>query len=164
MFDSLPRACGIDALPPAEAQSDATGPFIRSLQQALLELQRSYDDLLADLRALVLRAFGRPATGVGPSKPARVPLRLIALRGRLRAFVQQLQDSELADAAWIEAIGAVLVGKPPTSWADVDRARYEIALAELSRAFRHLEALVFEELKRTESRRGCYSDLSNRRG
>ena len=149
LFDSLPRACGIDALPPTEAQSDATGPFIRSLQQALLELQRSYDDLLADLRALVLRAFGLSGDG-RPTLQARASaLAPHCIEGRLRAFVQQLQDSELADAAWIEAIGAVLVGKPPTSWADVDRARYEIALAELSRAFRHLEALVFEELKRS---------------
>jgi hypothetical protein len=151
LFDSLPRACGIESLPPSELQSDVSGLFIRCLQQALLELQRSYDDLLADLRALLLRAFGLAADGRLTLQARASVLAPHCIEGRLRAFVHQLHDSELTDVAWIEAIGAVLVGKPPTSWGDVDRARYEVALAELSRAFRHLEALVFEELKRVAS-------------
>jgi hypothetical protein len=71
--------------------------------------------------------------------------------GRLKAFVQQLQSADLNDATAVEAIGAVLVGKPPKAWTDLDRSRYEVALAEMARAFRHLEALVFEELQRAHS-------------
>jgi hypothetical protein len=71
------------------------------------------------------------------------------IEGRLKAFVQLLHDTGLNDQSSVEAIGSLLVGKPPKAWTDVDRARFEVVLAELARAFRHLEALVFEELKRT---------------
>src|SRR5439155_24289511 len=73
------------------------------------------------------------------------------IEGRLKAFVSQLQETGLNDHASIEAVGAQLVGKPPKAWTDVDRARFEVVLAELTRAFRHLEALVFEELKRART-------------
>jgi hypothetical protein len=73
------------------------------------------------------------------------------IEGRLKAFVHQLQETGLGDAASIEAIGSQLVGKPPKAWTDVDRARFEVVLAELTRAFRHLETLVFEELKRSRA-------------
>ena len=67
-----------------------------------------------------------------------------ALEPRLRAFIHHLHDEELEDVPWIEAIATLLVGKPPRTWTDSDRARYELVLSELARNFRHIEALAAE--------------------
>lgn len=151
LFDLLPRACGHDSFTPGEGNAKALRAFIDTLQRALLELQRTYDDLLADLRRLVLRAFAVSDDTKAVLQARAAALASHCIDGRLKAFVQQLQSADLNDATAVEAIGAVLVGKPPKAWTDLDRSRYEVALAEMARAFRHLEALVFEELQRAHS-------------
>jgi len=151
LFELLPRACGSEAFAPGEGDPEALRAFIDSLQRALLELQRTYDDLLADLRRLLLRAFAVQDEARHELQARASALVSHCIDGRLKAFAQQLQAADMTDSRTIEAIGAILVGKPPKSWTDVDRARYEVALAEISRAFRHLEALVFEELRRARA-------------
>src|SRR5260370_29800280 len=68
----------------------------------------------------------------------------------MKAFIMHLCASELEEVQWIEAIGALLGSKPPKSWNDADRARYEVGISELARNLRHMEALVFE-LTRSET-------------
>jgi len=90
------------------------------------------------------------------------------LTTRLKAFVLHLSSEELTDVAWIEAIGALLVGKPPRSWSDADSAKFEVTLTELARNFLHREAIAFEIsrsrdpfwLRRSVSNR--YPDLHSR--
>jgi energy-coupling factor transporter ATP-binding protein EcfA2 len=151
LFDMLPKACGVDPIPPGDADPKQVREFIQTLRRILIELNRAYEDLVADIRALVLKAFG-----ASDDSRLEVQIRAAALlphciEGRLKAFVQQLQQNAVSDVGSVEAIGSLLVGKPPKAWTDVDRARFEVVLAELSRAFRHLEALVFEELKRSRT-------------
>lgn len=55
------------------------------------------------------------------------------------------------DAQWAEALATMLVGKVPKTWIDSDRARFEIALSEMVRSFRHIEAIVFERGRRPAS-------------
>jgi hypothetical protein len=147
LFEMLPKACGTEPIPPDRVDAGQTQAFIKALRRALIELQRAYDDLLADIRTLVLRAFGASDDTRQELQARAAALLPHCIEGRLKAFVQQLQQSGLNDHVSLEAIGSQLVGKPPKAWTDVDRARFEIVLAELTRAFRHLEALVFEELK-----------------
>jgi hypothetical protein len=45
----------------------------------------------------------------------------------------------------------MLVSKAPKAWTDTDRAKYEVVLADLVRSFRHIEALVFETIRRESS-------------
>jgi hypothetical protein len=147
----LPRACGVEPIAAAEADDSQLRDFIQVLRRALIELQRAYDDLLADIRAQVLKTFGSSDQAQQELQARAAALLPHCIEGRLKAFVHQLQDAGLGDHASIEAIGSVLVGKPPKAWTDLDRARFEIAIAEQARAFRHLEALVFEELRRTRA-------------
>jgi hypothetical protein len=151
LFDMLPRACGIDPIPPGDAAPGQLQEFIQALRRALVELQRAYDDLLADVRGLVFKAFAVSDESRQEFQTRAAALLPHCIEGRLKAFVHQLQETGLGDAASIEAIGSQLVGKPPKAWTDVDRARFEVVLAELTRAFRHLETLVFEELKRSRA-------------
>ena len=151
LFDMLPRACGLEPIPAGDANDAKLRDFIQTLRRTLIELQRAYDDLLADVRAQVFKAFGASDDARQELQERAGALLPHCIEGRLKAFVHQLQDTGLNDHASIEAIGSLLVGKPPKAWTDVDRARFEIVLAELTRAFRHLEALVFEELRRTRT-------------
>jgi hypothetical protein len=151
LFDMLPKACGTEPIPPGDADADQLRTFIQALRRALIELQRAYDDLLVDVRTVVLKAFGASDDARQELQARAAALLPHCIEGRLKAFVFQLQETGLSDHSSVEAIGAQLVGKPPRAWTDVDRARFEVVLAELTRAFRHLEALVFEELKRTRT-------------
>lgn len=147
LFEALPRACGLDPFPPTEVEPERVSQFFTVLRHALAELQRAYDDLLSDLQQLLFRALG--TTGGGAREVVRFRAQAVAehaIDNRLRAFIQHLAEEQFEDVAWIEAIATVLVGKAPRTWSDSDRARYEVALTELARSFRHMEALVFELL------------------
>lgn len=153
LFDELPRACGVEPFAAGGADDGQLATFFNTLKAALLDLERAYDDLLFDLRALLFKAF------VFEEGEARERLRSRAseiwdhcVDPRLKAFVGQLQGDQPEDAAWIASVATIVVGKEPRLWNDADRARYEITLADLARSFRHIEALVFEEAAHT--RRG----------
>jgi hypothetical protein len=146
LFSELPRACGLEPFSVTETDEDKLAAFFSSLKAALLDLERAYDDLLFDLRSLLFKAFGF-AEGDG-----RERLRLRAAEiwehcvdPRLKAFAAQLQGDQSEDAAWMISVATIVVGKEPRLWNDTDRARFEVTLAELTRSFRHIETLVFEE-------------------
>lgn len=146
LFDDLPQACGFPAFTPSCGEEPAVDQFFLQLKGVLGELQRAYDELLSDLEKLIYVGFG-----LNEMQKARDALRFRAQRvlehaidPRLKAFSHHLVDEELEDILWVEAIATLVVGKPPRSWNDNDRAKYEINLTDLIRAFRHLEALVFE--------------------
>jgi hypothetical protein len=145
LFEDLPRACGADPFPPTSYEPERVAGFFQNLQAALSELQRAYDDLIAELREMLLRAFG--VSGPQVRDVLRFRAQRVsehAVEARLRAFVLHLADQQLDGVAWIEAIATMIAGKAPASWLDNDRARYEVVLSELVRNFRHIEALVFE--------------------
>lgn len=152
LFRDLPRLFG---LPPFEPGTRANGNvtvFMKSWRAALIELQRAYDDLVADIRNLILRAFN-VASEHGRSLVQRRAIGVVdnCVDPRLRAFAHHLSEAETPDTQWAEAIGTMLVGKVPKNWIDTDRARFEIALSEMARSFRHIEAIVFERSKRAGS-------------
>ncbi|HWW75355.1 MAG TPA: hypothetical protein VNZ44_08165, partial [Pyrinomonadaceae bacterium] len=150
LFDELPRACGVEPFAVGGGDDGQLTAFFNTLKAALLDLERAYDDLLFDLRALLFKAFGFE------EGEARERLRARAAEiwdhcvdPRLKAFVGQLQGDQPEDVAWIASVATIVVGKEPRLWNDADRARYEITLADLARSFRHIEALVFEETAHT---------------
>jgi hypothetical protein len=115
------------------------------LREALAELQRTYDDLLAHATDVLFGAFD-----VSPKK-GRSELQLraraiadYAVEPRMRALLLHLTDAELAEVLWIEAVATLCVGKPPRTWTDTDRARFQVVVSDLARSFKHLEAMMFE--------------------
>ncbi len=153
LFSELPVACGAAAFGSSHAQSADLGAFFRTLKQALAELQRAYDDLLAEIQTVLLAAFKLP-NGTGTRETLRSRAQALVdhcVDVRLKAFVLHLSDSDAEDAGWIEAGATMVVGKAPKSWNDTDRIRHEVALTDLVRNFRHLELLVFEQTRRVQS-------------
>jgi hypothetical protein len=144
LFEDLPQACGVEPFAATQAAPERVPVFFRAFKQAVSELQRAYDDLLSELMQLLFRSFS--ASG-NVRELIRFRARAVsdhAVEPRLRAFIHHLMGEQLDDVAWMEALATFLVSKPPRSWNDVDRARYEVTLAEQMRSFRHIEALVFE--------------------
>ncbi len=144
LFDQLPMACGFGPFSPAE-ESGSFRKFFRALREAIAELQRTYDDLLAHASEVLFGAFG-----VSPKK-GRVDLQLraralseYAVEPRMRALLLHLADTDLAEVLWIEAVATLCVGRPPRTWTDTDRARFQVVISDLARSFRHLEAMMFE--------------------
>ena len=145
LFNDLPMACGFEPLTASKGTASFVGRFFHELKLGFVELQKCYDDLLSHLQQLLYQAFdisGNNARLVIQQRASAVAN--YAVEPRMKAFIMHLCASDLEEVQWIEAIGALLGSKPPKSWNDADRARYEVAISELSRNFRHMEALVFE--------------------
>lgn len=149
IFSDLPAAFGLPQFESGSHSTQAVDHFIKSWRAALLELQRAYDELVAEIHHLTLRAFGLSL----PEGRKLLQYRASALADecvdpRLRAFCHILSQASMTDAHWAEALGTLVVGKVPKTWNDADRARFEISLNELARAFRHLEVILFEKSRR----------------
>lgn len=145
LFHDLPIACGFEPFEVSKVHSGSVRAFFHELQSGFAELQRCYDDLLYRLQQLLYQAFdikGADARKTLQQRAATVAD--YAVEPRMKAFIMHLCADDLEDVPWIEAVGALLAGKPPKSWNDADRARYEVSVSELSRNLRHIEALVFE--------------------
>jgi hypothetical protein len=152
LFRDLPQLFGLPPFEPGASANGNVAVFMKAWRAALIELQRAYDDLVADIRNLVLRAFNVSAEQ-GRSLMQRRAAVVVEkfVDPRLRAFAHHLSEAETPDTQWAEAIGTMLVGKVPRNWIDSDRARFEISLSEMARSFRHIEAIVFERSKRAAS-------------
>jgi hypothetical protein len=145
LFYDLPMACEFDPFESQKMSERRVRTFFHELHGAFAELQRCYDDLLSRLQQMLFQVFdlsGANARALLQQRTAA--LADYAVEPRMRAFIMHLCADDLETAAWIEAIGALLAGKPPKSWNDADRARYEVSVAELSRSLKHIEALAFE--------------------
>lgn len=150
LFSELPIACGFEPFAPQSTDERAVTKFFSALRTCLTELQRAYDELLINLQSSLYSAFD-PSFKDSLRPVLRFRAQQIldhAADSRLKAFLHHLADEELEDVAWIEAIATLLVGKPPKSWNDADRSRFEVNLVELVRSFRRIEVLVFEKTKR----------------
>jgi hypothetical protein len=149
LFRDLPQLFGLPPFEPGARTNANVGVFMKAWRAALIELQRAYDDLVADIRNLTLRAFN-VSSEQGRALVQRRAAAVVekCVEPRLRAFAHHLSEGETPDTQWAEAIGTMLVGKVPKNWIDTDRARFEISLSEMARSFRHIEAIVFERSKR----------------
>jgi hypothetical protein len=145
VFDELPRACGIAGRIAVDDRDDGLAVlYVDRLRLVIDELRRSYDVLLAGIESSLFMAFNAPSERGRDwvcERASRVAS--IAMEPRLRGIVSLLMGRETADRwRWIEALATMVSGKPPRSWYDIDRERFEIGLTEIARAFRHAEVLA----------------------
>ena len=155
LFHDLPLACEFDPFENQKMSERRVRTFFHELHGAFAELQRCYDDLLSRLQQLLFQAFNLSGVNARAMLQQRAAvLGDYAVEPRMRAFIMHLCADDLETVAWIEAIGALLAGKPPKSWNDADRARYEVSVAELSRSLKHIEALAFELSRPSVARDG----------
>lgn len=145
IFRDLPIACGQAPFLEEEAPAPArAAQFVRSLQAAVEELKTAYPRLVRRLTdhvaaSLTLPAFDRAAIA---ARAARVAL--AAREPRLRTFAMRLRDPQLSDEAWIEALAAFVLTRPPKRWASGDESRFMSHVGELAEVFHRVEGAAFQ--------------------
>ena len=60
---------------------------------------------------------------------------------RLKALCMRLADAKLAEGAWLESLGSLLVLQPPMRWKDADEDTFLRELHVLAARFKTLESI-----------------------
>ena len=158
LFKQLPEAFGFSAFgAQTTTNSKIISKFFDTLQDALSQLEQSYEVLLNSIEQMLVEAFTlTPSTEeLRAELVARSePLLAVTIEMDLKGFLVQICSGGHDFNSWLEAIATYLAKKPPASWVDVDKAQFEINLSQLARKFRHFEAVSYEKREHTESSTG----------
>ncbi|HEX7997931.1 MAG TPA: hypothetical protein VF528_06030 [Pyrinomonadaceae bacterium] len=148
LFVKLPEACGVAPFGSDDSRDSAdVDSFFKTLRASLSELQRAYDDLLAEIEGMLIAAFSLKSAGQEARQELKIralPLLDLTVELKLKSFIFRVTDDELEYVDWLESVSTLLANKPPASWNDTDLARFEIGLAEVSRSLLNIELLSFE--------------------
>ena len=155
LFKQLPEAFGLPAFAAqTTTNSKLISKFFDTLQDALSELEQTYEVLLNSIEQMLVEAFTlTPSTEklraelVAKSES----LLAVAIEMDLKGFLVQVCSGGHDLNSWLEAIATYLAKKPPASWVDLDKAQFEVKLSQIARKFRHFEAVSYEKLGYTES-------------
>ena len=148
LFDTLPKACGVDPAGFAARDSAVVKGFIERLAGTLRELKQAYPTLLdhwreelngslldtpapdlASLRRVLAERYG----GLERYTPDRMGVGALAKR---------LADSaHTADQAWLESVATLISRTPPSKWRVDTRLQAEVRLREMAAQLRDLESL-----------------------
>ncbi|KKL55320.1 hypothetical protein LCGC14_2256590, partial [marine sediment metagenome] len=148
LFNTLPQACGfsfIDAN--ASRDSSIVKSFRKKLIQTLQQLQSSYDNVLANCKALICDAFSIKKDLKNLRKylsavTNRVNTNTAVIELNLKRFIKASIYTDLNDRAWLESLLMVISDKPVTSWSDKDIISFEVKLGEIIRRFKNIEAII----------------------
>ena len=145
LFDSLPKACGLEGLDLEEpSDKKAIKQFRSNLAQSLKELQSAYEILLSDCKDLIYKAFKVSSDTQKIREDLRVRASYLhgqVIEDQLRRFILAAINEEDSDTVWLETLVMVIADKPARVWKDKDRLVFESKLHDVARRFRNLEAL-----------------------
>ena len=63
---------------------------------------------------------------------------------QLKGFLVRATDGTVDPQTWTEALATLLASRPPVAWEDIDRAKFDSNLVNLSRTFKHQRMLALE--------------------
>jgi hypothetical protein len=152
LLETLPKALGFGMA----RDSQAVTEYFSHLRRTLVELQRSYEQLLLGIQRQLLDALLLPADLEAARQEIAPRAQLLEkwiADLRLKAFIMRLGDTELPQREWLESIAACLINKPPSKWNDGDVLSYRIALADVAGQFRRAEEVALAQ----ESAKGSTS-------
>lgn len=143
LFVSLPEACGFQAMTTVEGDVTTAKAFRKKLVQCLYEIQTAYDVLLSCCKTRLYEAFGvRQEVNLREDLQVQAsPLVGKCIEPVLKRFILAAIDDKAEDNEWLEALVMIIADKPPKTWLDEDFTRFELALSDLIRRFKNLEAL-----------------------
>ena len=153
LFHDLPKVMGYTAFSPETNTIPKTNQFFKALRKALDELKQIYPSLINSVEQLLASSFSLEFEGEQLRRELinlAEPLEEVTSGTQLTGFLMRICDSGLDFNSWLEAIATSVVNKPPASWVDTDKVQFEINLAQLTRKFRHFEAVSYEKRKHTE--------------
>ena len=145
VFHDLPIACGQAAFEPhAETEPHRAAAFVEVLQACVEELRTAYPRLIDRLTRHLAAAFKSVTFDREEiaSRAARVSL--AAREPRLRTFALRLRDPQLDNEAWLEALAAYVLSRPPKRWTGADEGMFVEQVGELAEVFHRVEATAFD--------------------
>ena len=154
LFQDLPVACGFAAFPvTGHPNRVAAQDYAGRLRKALDEVGGAYGRLLQRMQEGLRVNFG--LSGSLPQIRERLSIRveslvIYATEPRLKAICLRFADRQLADDAWLESLGSLVVQTPPTRWKDLDEDSFEREIMVLGAKFTHLESIHFAKRTRGE--------------
>ena len=158
IFNQLPEALGFPVFGTETAiDTKIVSDFFTTLQDALSELDQAYEVLLNSIEQLLAKAFNLTLNKEELRTelvPRVEPLLEIVIEIDFKGFLIQICSGGHDFTSWLEAIATYLAKKPPASWVDLDKARFESNLSQFARKFRHFEAVSYEKWDHPESLAG----------
>lgn len=140
LFEEIPQALDLDP-----ENLDVDNYFAR-LKAALVELQGTYKEMLADCEGALNKTLNINETTESSKSAMRKQAAHAASfinDSQLKAFALRIAECDEDPQAWLERILDVVLGKIPSKWKDSDLDVYEINLADLARRYnRTIEILV----------------------
>ena len=154
LFNELPQACGFPAIDRSEDDNGITAKDFRiKLVEVIQELNKAYENLLAECQSLLLDAFGVRRGEPKLREDLRVRSNYLigkCIEPTLKRFTKAAIDETVDDGQWLKALVMIVADKPAESWTDRDVTRFEIELADLVRKFQNLEVLQKETTAKGE--------------
>ena len=139
VFTAIPRALGFSG-----DQSINPTHAAKRLSEALTELRRAFPELQERMAQAVLNAFGISDQTIENWRLSISPRAETVVLGiadaDFRAFVLKLTQEEMGLADWLEALGSMLVRRPPSRWRDQDETAFIAKVAEYAQHYLRVEA------------------------
>jgi hypothetical protein len=145
LFVDLPRGLGCT---PFDASDDSASgnleQFFNALNRAFAALAECYPLLLERVRLGLLGMFDIPADEAAwRNEVSRRAAALLeaAIDTRLRALCIRARDDQMQEEAFLESVGAGIVGQPPSRWSRADEETFCRLLPALAAEMRAAETL-----------------------
>ncbi|HMX25070.1 MAG TPA: hypothetical protein PLD20_18230 [Blastocatellia bacterium] len=148
LFEELPHACNFSRFEVNDQHNEQqVRKFVGTLKGAIDELRQAYSDLLRRVRTALSFAFdlSSEANEFRQSLASRADeLAGGVSEPSLKSFCLRLRDAELPVTEWLESVGSLLSGNPPSKWTDADEGRFNLELSALASRFKRVESLNFD--------------------
>lgn len=147
LFTALPNALGFAPFAPRGGVTRETATaYAVALASTVAELECIYSSLLDHIECSLAGALGARLEALREDARVRsAHLTEQILEPQLRSFALALGDEALDRAEWLPYIAMVIVSRPPASWTDDDRARFDQRCRQFGEAFRRVESLHFSQ-------------------
>lgn len=147
LFSALPSALGLAPFDPRSAlMEEAATDYARDLAAVMAEIEDIYPALLNHIERSLANALGARLEVV--REDLRVRAERLAgqiLEPQLRSFALGLSDEALDRDEWLSYVAMLVTSKPPASWVDDDKARFDQRCRQLGEVFRRVESLHFSQ-------------------
>ena len=143
LFVDLPRLLGARPFVDHETDAENTDQFFSRWNVTMSAVVGAYGELLARIEAALCTAFS--VKDWEELRVRAVNIQPHITEARLQAFVGRASDTTLTRDKWLESVAAVVLGRPPFAWSDVEEDRFANLLPSLVDAFKHSELLMFEK-------------------
>ncbi len=147
LFSALPSALEFSPFAPGAAVvPEVATDYATALAVAMADLEGIYPSLLNSIECSLANALGSRLEVLREDLRVRAArLEGHILEPHLRSFALALSDEALDRDEWVSYVAMLVASKPPASWVDDDRARFDQKCRHLGEAFRRVESLQFSQ-------------------